>query len=369
MGCIMFIPYNAGSSGGGGGETLQYDATDVSDTWTCPAGVTEVTIWAMPGAGGGAGGGRGGDGVSGVSGGGGAGGTGGPAGGSCSLVAANLTVVPGTVYTRIIGAGGAGGAGGTIPGSTSYSEIGSNGEVTQFLDGDTLLCTWGLIEIGPTGAVISGATGGRAAGGGDSGSASGGGTQYFTTTNEEGATAWVDGLHAGGTSYAADPPTSFAIYGSGGRSGNGGNSGGVGNPGTAYVAVGPRYVTSVVSGIIYPAFSASAGGASSGGTHGGGGGGGVGGRAGVVENIARWGFDTPDPGTCPAGAAGGAANSAGTGANGTAGASAVAGSGGYGGCGGGGGGGGGAGITGGAGGNGGNGAAGSGGRMIVTWIE
>ena len=86
-----------------------------NSSWTAPAGVTQVLVYAM---GGGAGGARGSNGTAGASGDGQAG------GGGNHLQMTVLTVVPNTAYTITIGAGGAG--------STTANTAGTAGSATTF---------------------------------------------------------------------------------------------------------------------------------------------------------------------------------------------------------------------------------------------
>ncbi len=75
------------------------DVINASGTWTCPAGVTSVTL-EMCGGGGGGGGGASTATVC----------SGGGGGGASTLVVKTVSVTPATVYTTTVGVGGAGGA-------------------------------------------------------------------------------------------------------------------------------------------------------------------------------------------------------------------------------------------------------------------
>ena len=106
-------------------------------TWTCPQGVTQITIELWGGAGGGGGGAGGKDypfpygcSSNGWNYTGGNGGKGGSGGYNKTVVA----VVPGSTYSIIIGAGGTGGAGGigVVQQSTSVGGNGQNGGTTSF---------------------------------------------------------------------------------------------------------------------------------------------------------------------------------------------------------------------------------------------
>jgi hypothetical protein len=105
-----------------------------SGTWTCPAGVTEVTLQGYGGGGGGAGG------VGGLAGNvsgcyaGGAGGAGAP------VVTVLVPVTPGQVYTVTIGGGGSSGT----PGATTNGVGGKGGMggPTLFFDGATQLASF-----------------------------------------------------------------------------------------------------------------------------------------------------------------------------------------------------------------------------------
>lgn len=87
----------------GGIASLRQATFTASGSWTCPAGVTQISIDACGGGGGGAGGASGGTG-------------GGGGGGAAAVIGRKITVVPGTVYTVTIGTGGAGGTTNSAPG-------------------------------------------------------------------------------------------------------------------------------------------------------------------------------------------------------------------------------------------------------------
>jgi hypothetical protein len=100
--------------------TTRRDVFNASGTWTCPAGVTRVTLQ-IRGGGGGGGGGAPGTSATTVS------AAGGGGGGASVIRTVDVAVVPTTVYTVTVGAGGAGGAGGT-----GTPVAGSNGGDTTF---------------------------------------------------------------------------------------------------------------------------------------------------------------------------------------------------------------------------------------------
>ncbi len=181
-------------------------------TWTAPAGVTSITVYAW-GGGGGGGGGKGGL-------------LGGPAGGGggsgAYSIYTNLTVVPGSIYN--IGVGGGGGAGssnnnGTAGNSSYFSSPGTSG--TQL-----------VAAVGGNGGVAGGAAGTGGAG------ASGIGTTLTSGANGSGTTGGSSpsGGSGGGTNNVGNSPGGGGGGGAGGGFlSGGGHAGGNGGIGTVRI--------------------------------------------------------------------------------------------------------------------------------------
>ncbi|MBS1593430.1 MAG: choice-of-anchor J domain-containing protein [Bacteroidetes bacterium] len=178
-----------------------------SGTWTCPTGVTSVTVQCW-----GAGGGGGGTNANPTAGSGGAGG---------AFAQGTVTVVPGTVYTVTVGAGGTagsnsggnGGAGGTSSfGANLVAAVGGAGGNGSLAGAATAAGS----STGSVGTIIfAGGDGGSATGT----TASGGGGGGAGTTAAGGAAV----ADAGGTGGATG----------GGNGGNGRTGAGAGRAGTA----------------------------------------------------------------------------------------------------------------------------------------
>ncbi len=201
------------------------------NSWTCPAGVTNITVecWGAGGAGGGANG---------------ANNRGGGGGGGAYTIA-NITVIPGTTYPINVGAGLAGTVGAGLPGVPSTFNIGvvvANGGAGG---GQGAGGTPGIGGAGGTGGTYTGGngaagaaatSGGSGAGGGGAGS--GGGAVENTLVNASGTTAGVGGAIDGGAGGAgitgSANGTAGSIYGAGGSGGRQGGTGGsrVGGNGT-----------------------------------------------------------------------------------------------------------------------------------------
>jgi hypothetical protein len=287
----------SGSLGGGGGSsggTLLPGNTPIgaasavltgSGNWLCPAGVTQVTAFAV-GGGGGAG-----SGANTTN------GTGGGGGESATQV---FTVVPGTNYAYSVGAGGAGGAA-----STGTGNNGVSGGNTTFTVGAAVLTAHGGIYGGTAGTTQPGGYGGTGSantvhynggkGGGNSPYSGGGGSSAGTSgpgnagNGSGGAGAAVTAGGAGGAGGAGPPragsPGGFP-GGGGGASAHASDSAGAGAAGTLILN--------------YPSAGAptSAGGVAVTG-------GGAGGAGGATAN-------TPGAAGATPGGGGGGANSGGT---------------------------------------------------------
>jgi len=175
--------------------------------WTCPAGVTSVSVVCVGGGGGGGGNGGGGGG-----------------GGGLAYIN-NYTVVPGNVYPVVVGVGGTQGTGNGATGSTggnsyfnSVSTVqaggGSGGGGTN-VGGFTAAGTGGLVIAGTGGAGGAGGAGAAANSGGGGGGAGG----YYGSGG------------VGGIGKTPNPATD-GLIGSGGGAGGGSGGGGTSANGT-----------------------------------------------------------------------------------------------------------------------------------------
>ena len=173
-------------------------------SWTCPVGVTSVSVMAI--------GGGGGSGTLGVNGGGG--------GGGGLGYKNNITVIPGNTYSVVVGAKGLTGNPGTNGGNSSF-----NGSLFANGGSGAKLGTGPLLNSGGT---YSGADGGGNGGcGGSMGNGGGGG----------GAGGYSG---VGGNGYDASASMSAATNGSGGSGAGGGSS--LGGGGTGIYGVGANGV-------------------------------------------------------------------------------------------------------------------------------
>jgi hypothetical protein len=159
-------------------------------TWTCPAGVTSLTVACVGGSGGGAPSGSG--------------------GGGGEFAGQTVTTVPGTVYTITVGAGGVGGGYG-VGGYWWYQNNKSYYTATPY---NTPAGAGGISTFGPAGSPVVTAHGGGAAPS-FSGTTALGGTGSSATTHHDGGAGAV-----GAVTYAAG-------------GGSSGGSGSAGNPGTS----------------------------------------------------------------------------------------------------------------------------------------
>ena len=135
----------APTGGGGGGGTTPGMLFTSSGTWTCPTGVSFVSLI---GSGGGNGGSGGNTGFAG-----GAGGTGGD--GATQTIVNNVPVIPGTNYTITIGTGGTAGAGGVR--IRFWRRTGGTGTNTTFVGGtiSTITFAGGSGAAGGAGGIAS----------------------------------------------------------------------------------------------------------------------------------------------------------------------------------------------------------------------
>ncbi|MDP2385536.1 MAG: T9SS type A sorting domain-containing protein [Bacteroidota bacterium] len=207
-----------------------------SGTWTCPAGVTTVTVECW----GGGGGGGGTPNNTGRSGGGGGGG---------AYAADNAVVVTeGTTYNIVVGAGGAGGAVGSNNGvngaASSFNAttvVAAGGARGLYNNGNgaggaggTVAASTGTIEFaGGNGATGTGGTNGGGGGGG-AGTANAGTNGAGTTAGTGGATGGGNG--GAGTASTSTNGTNGSTFGGGGGGSRRNGKGGAGANGQVIVS-------------------------------------------------------------------------------------------------------------------------------------
>ena len=198
-------------------QTIQTFATPGVTSWTCPVGVTSVTVECWGAGGGGGGGGA----VFNAAGGGGGGG---------AYASSVITVASGNIYTITVGAGGAGGGSfGTTGGNGSNSSfnstivmaaggnggIGSGGGATGGIGGAATSCTGTVKYSGGNGGS------GTTSGGG------GGGSSAGSSINGNNAIQYIGGVApAGGVAGTSASTLAAGAVGNVGLSGGGGASGG-----------------------------------------------------------------------------------------------------------------------------------------------
>lgn len=225
---LMFIHIGFGQT------TQSYTATG-NGTWTCPTGVTSITVqcWGAGGGGSGTGGGASGNSGAGCS----SSGYGnGGAGGSYSTI--TYSVIPGTIYKYTVGVGGTagsnvapGGTGGTggstffgnsVAGNASDAIVVANGGVggvgsgvSSSALGSTTGCVGTTFIKGGNGSGFAGATVYSGAGGAGAGSTG-------TSANASGLTGGV-GANGGGS--GANGSTSNGAGSAGSQPGGGGSGG------------------------------------------------------------------------------------------------------------------------------------------------
>jgi len=201
----------------------QYYTTVGSNTWTCPVGVTSVSICLIGGGGGG----------------GTVLGSGGGGGGGCTK-ANNVAVTPGTNYTIVVGAAGTStSSGGSSTGLGYTATGGSVGIVTVGGNGGTGTYSGGKGGSGASsGSYSSGGGGGGAAGwkGGGGAGGHGGKSTAAATTGSAGASSAGGG--GGGGAYTTT--VNIQYWGGGGGGGSYSNtvsgSGGIAGSGSVYPA-------------------------------------------------------------------------------------------------------------------------------------
>ena len=176
-------------------------------SWTCPSGVTSVSVVCIGGGGGGNGGGNG------------VGGAGGGGGGGLGYKN-NISVTPGQSYTVVVGGGGAGDAWDGPPFSANPAD---NGGDSYFIDATTVKGGGGgrgygnSYFTGGSGGTYVGDGGGNGNSGG-TGSGSGSGTGYLPATGGGGGSTgtYTGNATTRGTSkYITSNCTSGCLAGSG----------------------------------------------------------------------------------------------------------------------------------------------------------
>jgi len=204
-------------------QTIQTFNTVGAQSWTCPAGVTSVTVQCWGGGGGGGGGGTVFDAVGG-------------GGGGGAYASSVLAVTPGNTYSIIVGAGGAGGAstggGGGVGGTSTFNStnvmaVGGNG------GGGASTAVAGTAGFGGASASCLGTfkySGGNGAVGTPTLYAGGGGSSAGSSINGNNANADIGGVApaggVAGSSYTTIVSALIGASGSVGLSGGGGASGG-----------------------------------------------------------------------------------------------------------------------------------------------
>ena len=260
-----YVPVGSGTNSGVG--QVEWTAPGLY-SWTCPLGVTQISVLCIGAGGGGSNVGNNVTTYTGRSGGGGA-----------LAFANNVSVTPGTVYTIRVGAGGAG-AIAPVPAYQNYS--GQDGGNSFFSDSVTTFCEAGGGEGGDSASFSGNLTGGGGGqvitGTGGAGGDGGQGSSGNGTTGGGGAGGYNGaggGLNWGGTGNPA------ATGSGGGGQGGAGGIGGAGGGGVGLYGLGSDGAGgSGGSGTAVPAVG---GGAGSGGVAGGdstGAGGGIGGAYG-----------------------------------------------------------------------------------------
>lgn len=198
-----------------------------TNTFTAPAGVTQVEYLVVGGGGGGGGF------PSGSYGGGGGGGAGGLL---SNIDGAPMTVVAGSNYTVVVGAAGTGGSGGTPGGNGGTSRFhtvyaaGGGGGASSGNNNGRAGGSGGGGRLNTSGLGGSGIAGqGRNGGSGASSGSSAGGGGGASTTGTNGLTGGVGGPGGAGSSNRITG--AWVAYAGGGGGGGYGNSGGVGGLG------------------------------------------------------------------------------------------------------------------------------------------
>ena len=205
------------------GGTQTFNFTGAAQTFTVPAGVTQVTISAFGAQGG-------------------AGAAGGPAGGLGGSVTARITVTPGEVLqVNVGGAGGAGNAAGPIVGAGGFNggatagagtiPGGGGGGASDVRQGGVALANRVVVAAGGGGSGPLGTGGVGGAGGGLNGSNGGAGTAGAPPDDGDGGLAGTQAAGgAGGTGSAGTDGAAGAsgVGGAGGANANATGGGGGG---------------------------------------------------------------------------------------------------------------------------------------------
>lgn len=220
-------------------QTTDTYATAGTYTWTCPAGVTSVTVECW-GGGGGGGFGRATNGAAGGGGGGGA------------YASSVITVTPGVSYTVVVGAGGSGGAANGTTGTAGLNSsfntssviavggsfgagVATNTSGTGGAGGAAASCTGITTWSGGAGSNGVSGTGGAGGGGGAAASATADGASATSTSTGAIGTNPSPNLGSGGSGVNANAGGAGTLYGGGGagahRNAGGNKAGGAGAAG------------------------------------------------------------------------------------------------------------------------------------------
>ena len=217
-----YVPVGSGTNSGVG--QIEWTAPGLY-SWTCPLGVTQVSVVCI-----GAGGGGSNTGMSG----GGSTWTGAAGGGGALAFVNNVSVTPGTVYTVRVGAGG---AGAIAPYNQAWqNHPGQDGGNSFFSDSVTNFCEAGGGEGGHASSVsnnVPQSQGGQAITG-TGGKGGNGIPGYYSTTGGGGA----GGYNGDGGSAAGNNGDAPAGSGAGGAGGGGGSMAGAGGGGVGLYGLG-----------------------------------------------------------------------------------------------------------------------------------
>ncbi len=201
-------------------QTIQTFATAGATSWTCPFGVTTITVECW----GGGGGGGGGKNVINAAAGGGGGG---------AYASSLISVTPGITYTLIIGGGGIGGAGNSNGGNGGNSSFNSSLVIAVGGNGGGGCQSSTIPGTGGAGGAATSCTGtvrysgGNGAAGTPTLSAGGGGSSAGSSINGNNASTYLGGVApAGGVAGTSASTLAAGAVGNVGTSGGGGASGG-----------------------------------------------------------------------------------------------------------------------------------------------
>lgn len=322
------IHYPGGKGGAPStGAPVSATYTGQSGTWTCPAGVTSITVQAWGPGSGGWGGSTSGNGGSGQ---GGIGGCGG------AYASKTLPVTPGTAYPFAAGTGGAGGSANTAGSDASGPATFGGGLVvadyaTGLRAGQASASTGTSVYSGGgsgNGSSYYSATEGGAGGGGGSSAGTSANGNYGTSASQlnaqsvAGGAAPAGGAAGGGSGWGGSGPTAGSAGGTPGAGGGGG-----GANGTTAKAGGKGGDGRIVITYVSPSNAGGGGGGASGGVSaagnagaaGNGAAGGAGGTAVTGGGPGGAGGASSASGASPAAVPGGGGGGAGSGGTGAAG--------------------------------------------------